>query len=176
MSFPPIINLLSYHRAKDASSLGTPDAAEAIKVASEFINSLSVNIRRGHQLGDGSGMIEAALQAAFAPPAIEPPPTPSVVPPKPSSLQGEDGTTNSQPPLVPFCAETPISQPTTPHPEPTSTPLGEGQAGKTPRAKGNPLPLQLYLGRVLTKGRGEPLPRLEPGLPSGNDMQTPVML
>jgi hypothetical protein len=36
--------------------------------------------------------------------------------------------------------------------------------------------LWLYLGQVLTKGQGEPLPRLESGLPCGNGVQTPVML
>jgi hypothetical protein len=78
---------------------------------------------------------------AAAAPRLNPPPTPSVVPPKPHDSQGEAGTTNSRrPPLAPFCAETPISQPTTPHPEPIGTSLGKGQAGTTPRAKGNPLP------------------------------------
>jgi hypothetical protein len=76
---------------------------------------------------------------------INPPPTPSVVPPKPYSLQGKADTTNSQPPLVLFCAETPISQPTTPHPEPISAPLGKGQAGMTLRAKGNPPPKRALL-------------------------------
>jgi hypothetical protein len=36
--------------------------------------------------------------------------------------------------------------------------------------------LWLYLGRVLTKGQGELLPRSESGLPYGNDAQTLVML
>jgi hypothetical protein len=68
-----------------------------------------------------------------------PPPTPSVVPPKPYSSQGEAGTSNSQSLLMPFCAETPVSQPNTPNPEPTSASLGKGQAGTTPRAKGKTL-------------------------------------
>jgi Reverse transcriptase (RNA-dependent DNA polymerase) len=36
--------------------------------------------------------------------------------------------------------------------------------------------LRLYLGRVLTKGQGQLLTRLESGLPCGNNAQTPVML
>jgi hypothetical protein len=42
--------------------------------------------------------------------------------------------------LMPFCTGTPISQPNTPNPEPTDDSWGKGQAGTTPRAKGNPLP------------------------------------
>jgi hypothetical protein len=81
MSFPPVINIQSYHRAKDKSTLGTFGTAEAIKVASDFINSLLLNIKRGCCLGNGLGVLEAAFQAAFVPSAIDPPPTPSIVPP-----------------------------------------------------------------------------------------------
>jgi hypothetical protein len=84
-----------------------------------------------------------ALSASLGQPsltAFSPPPSPSVAPPEPHDSQGEAGTTNSQLPLTPFCTGTPISQPTSPHPEPTGILLGKGQAGTTPRAKGKPLP------------------------------------
>jgi hypothetical protein len=91
----------------------------------------------------GLALLNALKQRAemAAATRLNPPPTPSVVPPEPHDLQGEAGITNSQqPPLALFCAKTPISQPITPHPEPIDAPLGQGQAGTTPRAKGNPHP------------------------------------
>jgi hypothetical protein len=81
-------------------------------------------------------VIEALLQAALVPQAINPPPTPSVAPPWPSSLQGKAGNSNSQTSLPPFCSETPISQPISPTPEVHSVKSGMGEAGTTPRAKG----------------------------------------
>jgi hypothetical protein len=95
MSFPPIIDLQSFYRAKDESCLGTPGAEDAIKAAMAVINNSTDDIMRGHCLGDGSDMIKALLRAAFIPQADSPPPTPSVAPPQPSGLQGEAGTTNS---------------------------------------------------------------------------------
>jgi hypothetical protein len=68
-------------------------------------------------------------------------------------------------------------------PTPTPPPFVQGiLSHRTRRAFSNGLQLltrhvlRLYLGRVLTKGQGELLPRLESGLPGGNDAQTPVML
>jgi hypothetical protein len=145
MSFPPVIDLQSYHRAKDESSLGTPGAAEAIKVASEFIDSLPLDIRKGCHLSDSSGVLEAALKAAFAPPAIDPPPTPSVAPPPPPGMQGEAGSPNSQVPFTSFCTETPISQPISPTPEVCDAQTGTGEAGTTPRAKGSKPPTLMAL-------------------------------
>jgi hypothetical protein len=95
MSFPPVIDIQSYHRAKDESALDTPGTAKAIKVTSDFIDSLLVDIKRGYHLNNSSGMLEVALKAAFAPPAIEPPLTSSVVPPLPPGIQGKAGTSNS---------------------------------------------------------------------------------
>jgi hypothetical protein len=109
MSFPPIIDLQSYHRAKDKFILGTPGTAEAIKAASDFIDNILLDIKKGHHLSDGLGMLEVALKAAFAPPVIKPPPTPSIAPPPLSGMQSEAGTSNSQVPFPSFCTETPIS-------------------------------------------------------------------
>jgi hypothetical protein len=136
MSFPPIIDLQSFHRAKDESHLGTPGAEDAIKAAMAVINNSADDIVRGHHLGNGSDVIEALLRAAFVPQADSPPPTPSVAPPQPSGSQGEAGTTNSQMPFTPFCSETPISQPISPTPEVRGEQTGTGKVGTTPRAKG----------------------------------------
>jgi hypothetical protein len=67
MSFPPIIDLQSFHRAKDESHLGTPGAEDAIKAAMAVINNSTNNIVRSHHLGDGLDVIEALLRAAFVP-------------------------------------------------------------------------------------------------------------
>jgi hypothetical protein len=61
MSFPPVINLQSFHRAKDESCLGT------LKAAMVVINNSADDIVRGHHLGDGSDVIEALLRVAFIP-------------------------------------------------------------------------------------------------------------
>jgi hypothetical protein len=84
MSFPLVINLQSYHRAKDESTLGTPGAEDAINVAMAIIDNSTDNIIRGHHIGNGLNMIKVLLQDAFVPQAVVPPPTPSVVPPQPS--------------------------------------------------------------------------------------------
>ncbi|KAH9952273.1 hypothetical protein BGW80DRAFT_1470841 [Lactifluus volemus] len=139
MSYPPILDIQSLNKAKDDRTLGTPGAAEAIKAALEVVCNIPDDIQRGHRLGDGSDVVEAALRAAFVPQAVDPPPTPSVAPPEPFSSLGEAGTSNSQTPFTPFCTGTPVSQPISPHPEPTGVSPGEGQAGTTPRAKGKTL-------------------------------------
>jgi hypothetical protein len=136
MSFPPVIDLQSFHRAKDESHLGTPGAEDAIKAAMAVIDSSADNVVRGHHLGDGSDVIEVLLRAAFVPQADSPPPTPSIAPPQPSGLQGEASTTNSQMPFTPFYSETPISQPISPTPKVHGEQTGMGEAGTTPRAKG----------------------------------------
>jgi hypothetical protein len=140
MPYPHIIDLQSLNKAKDDRTLGIPGADEAIKAALNIVCNIPDDVQRGHRLGDGSDVVEAALRAAFVPLAVDPPPTPSVVPPESNNSQGKAGTSNSQTPFTPFCTGTPISQPTSPHPEPTGVSPGEGQAGTTPRAKGNPLP------------------------------------
>ncbi|KAH9971768.1 hypothetical protein BGW80DRAFT_1460428 [Lactifluus volemus] len=139
MSYPPILDIQSLNRAKDNCTLGTPGTAEAIKAALEVVCNIPDDIQQGHCLGDGSDMVEAALRAAFVPQAVDPPSTPSVAPPEPLSSLGEAGTSNSQMSFTPFCTGTPISQPNSPHPEPTGVSPGEGQAGTTPRAKGKTL-------------------------------------
>ncbi|KAH9954262.1 hypothetical protein BGW80DRAFT_1467891 [Lactifluus volemus] len=113
MSYPPILDLQSFNKAKDDRTLEVPGAAEAINAAVEVVCKIPDDIQRGHRLGDGSDV-------------------------PPSSL-GEAGTSNSQSPFTPFCTGTPVSQPNTPHPEPSGDSPGEGQAGTTPRAKGKPL-------------------------------------
>jgi hypothetical protein len=80
MSYPPVIDLLSYHRAKDDATLSVPGADDAINTAMAVIDNHNDSIR-GHHLGDGSDVIEAVLRAALVPPAVNPPPTPSVNPP-----------------------------------------------------------------------------------------------
>ncbi|KAH9974343.1 hypothetical protein BGW80DRAFT_1458406 [Lactifluus volemus] len=139
MSYPPILDLQSFNKAKDDRTLEVPGAAEAINAAVEVVCKIPDDVQRGHRLGDGSDVVEAALRAAFAPQAVDPPPTPSVAPTEPPSSLGEAGTSNSQSPFTPFCTGTPVSQPNTPHPEPSGDSPGEGQAGTTPRAKGKPL-------------------------------------
>jgi hypothetical protein len=79
MSFPPVIDFLSFLKAKDEATLGTPGTDEAIKVAMAVIDAAADDAVRGRHLGDGSDMIEALLRAAFVPQADSPPPTPSVV-------------------------------------------------------------------------------------------------
>ncbi|KAH9959892.1 hypothetical protein BGW80DRAFT_1464549 [Lactifluus volemus] len=120
MSYPPILDIQSLNKAKDDCTLGTPGAAEAIKAALEVVCNIPDDIQRGHRLGNGSDVVEAALRAAFIPQAVDPPPTPST-------------------PFTPFCTGTPISQPNSPHPEPTGISPGKGQVGTTPRAKGKTL-------------------------------------
>jgi hypothetical protein len=136
MSYPPVLDLQSYLRAKDEASLGTPGAEDAINVAMAVINNSDDDAMRGHHIGDGSDVIKALLQAAFVPQAIIPPPTPSVAPPQPSGSQGKAGTSNSQAPFTSFCTETPISQPISPTPEVHDANTGTGEAGMIPRAKG----------------------------------------
>ncbi|KAH9982059.1 hypothetical protein BGW80DRAFT_1247044 [Lactifluus volemus] len=119
MSYPPILDIQSLNKAKDDCTLGTPGAAEAIKAALEVVCNIPDDIQRGHRLDDGSDVVEVALRATFVPQAVDPPPTPSVAPPKPLSSLGEAGTSNSQMPFTLFCTGTPISQPNSPHPEPT---------------------------------------------------------
>jgi hypothetical protein len=140
MSYPPVINLQSFLRAKDEASIGTPDAEDSINVAMAVIDNYDDESIRGHRLGDGLDVIEALLRVAFVPQADSPPPTPSVAPPQPSGSQGEAGTTNSQMPFTPFCSETPISQPISPTPEVCGEQMGTGKVGMTPRAKGTKKP------------------------------------
>jgi hypothetical protein len=137
MPYPPILDFQSFDKAKDDRILGVPGADKAINVAVEVICSLPEDIQE-HRLGDGSDVVEAALRAALAPQAVDPPPTPSVAPTEPPSSLGEAGTSNSQSPFTLFCTGTPVSQPNTPHPEPVGDSPGEGQAGTTPRVKGKP--------------------------------------
>jgi hypothetical protein len=80
MSYPPVINLPSYHRAKDDAALGVPGADDAINTAMAVIDNHNDSIR-GHRLDDGSDVIEVVLRAALVPPAVNPPLTPSVDPP-----------------------------------------------------------------------------------------------
>jgi hypothetical protein len=136
MSYPPVLDLQSYLRAKDEASLGTPGAEDAINMAMAVIDNSDDDAVRGHRIGNGSDVIEALLQAAFVPQAVIPPPTPSVAPPQPSGLQGEAGTSNSQAPFTSFCTETPISQPISPTPEVHNTNTGIKEVGTIPRAKG----------------------------------------
>ncbi|KAH9959891.1 hypothetical protein BGW80DRAFT_1464548 [Lactifluus volemus] len=120
MSYPPILDIQSFNKAKDDRTLGTPSTAEAIKVALEVVCTIPDDIQQEHHLGDGSDMVEVALRAAFIPQAVDPPPTPSIL-------------------FMLFCTRTPILQPNSPHPEPTGVSPGKGQAGTTPRAKGKTL-------------------------------------
>jgi hypothetical protein len=76
-----IIDLQSFHRAKDESHLGTPGTEDAIKAAMAVIDNSADDVVRGHHLGDGLDVIEALLRVAFVPQADSPPPTPSVAPP-----------------------------------------------------------------------------------------------
>jgi hypothetical protein len=140
MPYPPILNILSFNKAKDNHILETPGADEAIKEVLKIVCDIPDDISRGHRLGDGSDVIEAALRAALVPQAFDPPPTPSVAPPRPSGSQGEAGTTNSQVPFTSFCSKTPISQPISPTPEVHDAQMGMGEVGKTPRAKGTHKP------------------------------------
>jgi hypothetical protein len=86
MSYPPILDLQSYLRAKDEASLGTPGAEDAINMAMAVIDNSDDDAVRGRCIGDGLDVIEALLQAAFVPQAVIPPPTPSVAPPQPLGL------------------------------------------------------------------------------------------
>jgi hypothetical protein len=67
MSFPPVIDFLSFLKAKDEATLGTPGADKAIKAAMAVINAAANDTVQGCRLGDGSDMIEALLRAAFIP-------------------------------------------------------------------------------------------------------------
>jgi hypothetical protein len=67
MSFPSVINLQSFHRAKDEFTLGTPSTEDAIKVAMAVINDTADDTVRGHCLRNGLDVIEALLQVAFVP-------------------------------------------------------------------------------------------------------------
>jgi hypothetical protein len=138
MSLPPITDLQSFLFAKDQCKLGTPGADKAIKAAVKVIEAIPKDISNGCRLGDGSNVIKVALQAALAPPAVNPPHTPSVEPLQPSSLQGEAGNSNSQTHFTPFHSEAPISQPPSPPPLPEvlSTHTGMDKATKTPKAMG----------------------------------------
>ena len=138
MSLPPITDLQSFLFSKNQHKLGTPGANKAIKAAVEVIEAIPEDISKDHRLGDSSDMLEAALRAAFAPPAVNPPHTPSVEPLQPSSLQGEAGDSNSQTHFMPFHSETPISQPPSPPslPEVLGAHTGMDKATKTPKATG----------------------------------------
>jgi hypothetical protein len=83
MSYPPILDIQSFNRAKDNHILGIPSADEAIKAAIRVIDATNNNTMRGHHLSNGSDVIELLLQAALVPQAIPPPLTPSVNPPPP---------------------------------------------------------------------------------------------
>jgi hypothetical protein len=72
MSFPPVIDLQSFHRAKDESHLGTPGTEDTIKAAMAVIDNSTNDVVRGHRLGDGLDVIEAILRAAFVPQAVSP--------------------------------------------------------------------------------------------------------
>jgi hypothetical protein len=136
MSYPPIIDLQSFLRAKDEASIGTPGAEDSINAAMAVIDNHKDDAIRGHCLSNGLDVIEAILRAAFVPLAVIPPLTPSVDPPQPSGSQGEAGNSNSQAPFPLFCTETPISQPISPTPKVHNAQTGTGEAGKTPKAKG----------------------------------------
>jgi hypothetical protein len=82
MPYPHIIDLQSLNKAKDNRTLGIPDANEAIKAALNIFCNILEDIQRGYHLGDRSDIVKAALRAAFVSLAVDPPPTPSVVPPE----------------------------------------------------------------------------------------------
>jgi hypothetical protein len=81
MSYPPVIDLQSFLRAKDEATLDTPSTDKAINVAMAVIDNHNNKAIKGHHLGNGSDIIKVVLRAAFIPPAIIPPLTPSVDPP-----------------------------------------------------------------------------------------------
>jgi hypothetical protein len=54
---------------------------DAINAAMTVIDNAADDAVRGHCLSNGLDVIEALLWAAFVPQAVNPPPTPSVVPP-----------------------------------------------------------------------------------------------
>jgi hypothetical protein len=72
MSYPPVLDIQSFNRAKDGHILGTSGTDEAIKAAMRVINFTDDDTVRGHHLDDGSDMIESLLQAALVPQAIPP--------------------------------------------------------------------------------------------------------
>jgi hypothetical protein len=61
MSYPPVLDIQFFNRAKDNRILGTPSADEAIKAAMRVINSTDDDTVRGHHLNDGLNMIESLL-------------------------------------------------------------------------------------------------------------------
>jgi hypothetical protein len=80
MSYPSVIDLLSYLRAKDEATLSTPGTNNVINMAMAVINNYDNKAIRGHHLSNGLDMIEAIFRAAFIPSTIIPPPTPSIDP------------------------------------------------------------------------------------------------
>ncbi|KAH9979614.1 hypothetical protein BGW80DRAFT_1455299 [Lactifluus volemus] len=65
MSYPPILDLQSFNKAKDDRTLEVPGAAEAINAAVEVVCKIPDDVRRGHRLGDGSDVPPPSPELAW---------------------------------------------------------------------------------------------------------------